>query len=97
MPGTFYVPLPRRRPIAGIDCKAPNTSNHESFERSQLEKRLYVYLSIKLDAFLENHLVQAFTGLVLIDYSRRGSLKTAVGEFSSFDDVRLMLSYLEQI
>ena len=97
MPGTFYIPLPRRRPIPGVDCEAPNNSNHESIERSQVERKPYIYSSIKLDAFLENNLIQTFTGLVLIDYSHRGPLKIAVSGFSSFDDVRLILSRLQQM
>ena len=97
MPGAFYVPLPRRRPIPGIDCEAPNTSNHEIIEKTQVEKNPYVYLSIKLDALLEDSLVQLFTELVFVRYSHRESLKIVVSGFSIFDDVRIMLFRLEQM
>ena len=97
MPGTFYVPLPGIRPIARINCEAPDTTHRELIGSARVEKKPKVYLLIKLDALLENHLVQTFTGLVLIDYSRRGTQEIAVGRFSSFDDVKMMLSRLEQM
>ena len=97
MPGTFYVPLPRIRPIARINCEAPDTTHRESIGMARVEKKRYVYILIKLEALLEDHLVQTITGLVLIDYSRRGYSEKVVRGFSGFDDVKIMLSHLEQM
>lgn len=90
MPGTFYVPMPRRPP--GIDCKAPDITHRETIDKTQIWKNSYVHISIKFDAVLEDHLVRAFSGLVLIDYSLKFVIK-----FLSFDDVKIMLSRLEQM
>ena len=82
MPGTFYVPLPRRRPFSGIDSEAPYTTHCESIENSQVEMKPYVPLWIEVDVLVDNHLAYTFSALI-----REIFIKSPI-----FDNVGMMLS-----
>ena len=89
IPRTFYVPLALapRRPFSGIDYKALDTTHYDSIENTQVEMKIYVYLSIKLDTLLENHLAYTFNALT----------SDIIIKSPIFDDVGMMLSCLENL
>ena len=96
MPGTFYVPLPRRRPISGIDCEALDTTHRESFKNTQVEKKLYVHILIKFDALLEEYLAYTFSALMWF-YSVREGIRDRIVNSPIFGHVGMMLSRLEKV
>ena len=96
MPGTFYVPLPRRLPISGIDCEALYTTHRESVKNTLVEKKLHVYLLVKFDALLDNHLPYTL-GALMWFYSNREGTRERVINSPFFDDVGMMLSRLEKV
>ena len=96
MPGTFYVPPPRRRPISDIDCESLDTTHRGSFKNTQVEKKLYVHLLIKVDALLEEYLAYTFSALMIIDFAREGSTREITVSSSRFNHVGMMLSRLEK-